>query len=71
MVCGPIALVEDNDQIDIDVAKGKLDLLVSKSELEARRKKWKGIKPHYTKGVLAKFANSVSSSADGAVTSPI
>lgn len=71
MVCGPIALVEDNDQIDIDVAKGKLDLLVSKTDLEARRKKWKAIKPHYTKGVLAKFADSVSSSADGAVTSPI
>ena len=32
MIGGPIALVKDNDQIDIDVAKGKIDLLVSKTE---------------------------------------
>ena len=49
MVGGPIALVKDNDQIDIDVAKGKLDLLVSKTELDKRKKKWKPINPHYTK----------------------
>lgn len=71
MVCGPIALVKDNDQIEIDVAKGRLDLLVSKTELKERRKKWKPIKPHYTKGVLAKYASMVSSAADGAITSPI
>jgi dihydroxy-acid dehydratase len=71
MVGGPIALVKDNDQIEIDLEKGKLDLLVSKTELETRRKKWKPIRPHYTKGVLAKYASMVSSAADGAVTSPI
>jgi len=71
MVGGPIALVKDNDQIDIDVAKGKLDLLVSKTELDKRKKKWKPIKPHYTKGVLAKYASLVSSATEGAVTSPI
>ncbi len=71
MVGGPIALVKDNDQIDIDVAKGKIDLLVSKTELDKRKKKWKPIKPHYTKGVLAKYASLVSSATEGAVTSPI
>jgi dihydroxy-acid dehydratase len=71
MVGGPIALVKDNDQIDIDVAKGKLDLQVSKTELDKRKKKWKPIKPHYTKGVLAKYASLVSSATEGAVTSPI
>ena len=70
MVGGPIALVKDNDQIDIDVAKGKIDLLVSKTELDKRKKKWKPIKPHYTKGVLAKYASLVSSATEGAVTSP-
>ena len=39
MVGGPIASVKDNDQIDIDVAKGKLDILVSKTELDKRKKK--------------------------------
>ena len=70
MIGGPIALVKDNDQIDIDVAKGKIDLLVSKTELNKRKKKWKPIKSHYTKGVLAKYASLVSSATEGAVTSP-
>jgi dihydroxy-acid dehydratase len=70
MIGGPIALVKDNDQIDIDVAKGKIDLLVSKTDLDKRKKKWKPIKPHYTKGVLAKYASLVSSATEGAVTSP-
>ena len=64
MIGGPIALVKDNDQINIDVAKGKIDLLVSKTELNKRKKKWKPIKPHYTKGVLAKYASLVSSATE-------
>jgi dihydroxy-acid dehydratase len=71
MVGGPIALVKDNDQIVIDIAKGKVDLLVSKTELNKRKKKWKPIKPHYKKGVLAKYASLVSSAAQGAITRPI
>jgi dihydroxy-acid dehydratase len=39
MVGDPIALVKDNDQILIDVAKEKMDLLVSKTELNKRKKK--------------------------------
>ena len=70
MVCGPIALVKDNDQIVIDVTKGKIDLLVSETELTKRKKEWKPIKPHYTKGVLAKYASLVSSADEGAVTNP-
>ena len=70
MVGGPIALVKDNDQIVIDIIKGKIDLLISKSELNKRKKKWKPIKAHYTKGVLAKYASLVSSAAAGAITQP-
>jgi dihydroxy-acid dehydratase len=70
MVGGPIALVKDNDQIVIDITKGRLELLVSKTELNKRKKKWKPIKPHFTKGVLAKYASLVSSAAEGAVTCP-
>jgi dihydroxy-acid dehydratase len=71
MVGGPIALVKDNDQIVIDITRGKIDLLVSKSELDKRKKKWKPIKPHYTRGVLAKYASHVGSAAEGAITYPI
>jgi dihydroxy-acid dehydratase len=70
MVGGPIALVKDNDQIVIDITKGKIDLLVSKTELNKRKKKWKPIKPNYTTGVLAKYASLVISAAEGAITRP-
>jgi dihydroxy-acid dehydratase len=70
MVGGPIALVKNGDNIIIDATKGKIDLLISKSELNKRRKKWKPTKPHYTKGALAKYAALVSSASLGAVTLP-
>ncbi|HEV2007096.1 MAG TPA: dihydroxy-acid dehydratase, partial [Burkholderiales bacterium] len=41
---GPLALVKTGDRIKLDVAKRKLELLVSDAELEARRKKWKAPK---------------------------
>ena len=60
--------VRDNDQIVIDVAEGKIDLIVSETDLTERKKEWKPIKPHCTKGVLAKYASLVGSAAEGSVT---
>ena len=40
-VGGPLALVKDGDRIRLDVPARKLELLVGKAEMEARRKKWK------------------------------
>ncbi|MFZ0697443.1 MAG: dihydroxy-acid dehydratase [Nitrososphaeraceae archaeon] len=71
MVGGPISLVKDGDLIDIDVKKGLVDLLISKAEFKRREKKWKPIKPHYTIGVLAKYASLVNSASEGAITRPI
>jgi dihydroxy-acid dehydratase len=71
MVGGPIALVKDRDNIIIDTVKGKIDLLVSKSELNKRKKRWKPMKAHYTKSVLAKYASLVNSASMGAVTLPL
>ncbi|HEY6587098.1 MAG TPA: dihydroxy-acid dehydratase [Nitrososphaeraceae archaeon] len=71
MVGGPISLVKDGDLIDIDVKKGLVDLLISKAEFKRREKKWKPIKPHYTSGVLAKYASLVNSASEGAITRPI
>ena len=71
MVGGPISLVKDNDEIVIDITKRNIDLNVSKSELNKRKKKWKPIKPHYTKGALAKYASLVSSASQGAITVPL
>ncbi|RMF30441.1 MAG: dihydroxy-acid dehydratase, partial [Candidatus Nitrosothermus koennekii] len=69
-VGGPIALVKNNDKIRIDAVKGKLDLLVSKEELDKRRERWKPIKPRYTWGALAKYASLADSAARGAITIP-
>ncbi|AIF83844.1 dihydroxyacid dehydratase [Candidatus Nitrososphaera evergladensis SR1] len=70
MVGGPIALVKEGDQIAIDTATSKIDLVVSKAELARRAKKWKPIKPHYRSGALAKYASLVQSASEGAITVP-
>ena len=67
-VGGPVAAVKNGDQITIDAAKRKLDLGVSAAELKARLAKWKQPKPRYRRGVLAKYANHVTSASQGAVT---
>jgi dihydroxy-acid dehydratase len=70
MVGGPIALVKEGDEIVIDTATSKIDLMVSKAELARRAKKWKPIKPHYKSGALAKYASLVQSASEGAITVP-
>lgn len=67
---GNIALVKNGDEIRINVEKNSLDLMVSESELEQRRKAWKPRKPNYETGALAKYASLVGSASEGAVTSP-
>jgi dihydroxy-acid dehydratase len=67
MVGGPIALVRGDDQIIIDMQKGRIDLMVSEGELGKRLKKWKPIKPRYSAGALAKYALLVESASEGAV----
>lgn len=68
-VGGPIAAVRDGDIIVFDIEKRRLDVELSDSELRARLKTWKPPAPRYARGVLAKYARSVSSAAQGAVTS--
>ncbi len=66
---GAIALVRDGDPIRIDVPERRLDLLVDEAELTTRREGWTPRPPRYTRGVLAKYARTVSSASDGATTS--
>jgi len=67
---GPIALIKDGDNIEIDASKGTINIKLSKTELLKRKKKWKNIKPNFTSGTLWKYLNSVGSSRNGAVTHP-
>ncbi|HET9436318.1 MAG TPA: dihydroxy-acid dehydratase [Candidatus Limnocylindrales bacterium] len=65
---GPIALVEEGDEVEIDVTAKRLDLLVDDAELERRRAAWVAPAPRYASGVMAKYAALVSSASEGAVT---
>lgn len=65
---GPIALIKDGDEIEIDAKKMQLNLLVDKKELAKRKKAWKQPKIKYTRGVLAKYRALVTSASEGAVT---
>jgi dihydroxy-acid dehydratase len=65
---GPIALVRDGDTITIDADRNLLELHVDEAELARRRAAWAPPPARYTRGVLAKYARAVSSSALGAVT---
>jgi dihydroxy-acid dehydratase len=64
---GPMAIVQDGDQITIDIDARKLDLHVSDEEIADRLAAWKAPKPRYTWGVMARYAALVSSASDGAV----
>jgi dihydroxy-acid dehydratase len=66
---GPIGLVAEGDTIRIDVPNRTLDLLVDDAELDRRREAFTPIEPRYTRGVLAKYARTVSSASLGATTS--
>jgi len=65
---GPIAVVQEGDEIVIDVDRKALDLVVPADELERRLAAWSPRPPNYTGGVLAKYAALVGSASDGAVT---
>jgi dihydroxy-acid dehydratase len=65
---GPLALVKNGDPIEIDAVMHTLNLGISAAELKKRRAKWKQPKPRYHRGVLAKYAATVTSASLGAVT---
>lgn len=64
---GAIALVRDGDQILIDIPGRRLELLVSREELERRRQNWVKPEPKVKHGYLARYAQLVSSASQGAV----
>ena len=67
-VGGPIAALKNGDLITFDIAKRSLSANLSGAELKKRLKTWKTPKPRYATGVMAKYARSVSSASQGAIT---
>ncbi len=67
---GPIALIKDGDEIEIDAAQNILNLNVSEDELAIRKKNWKPKETDFTSGTLWKYAQTVGPAHLGAVTHP-
>jgi len=67
MVGGPLAMVEDGDEIIIDIPNRKLDINIAKELLAKRKAKWTPPKPKITQGMLARYARCVTSADKGAV----
>jgi len=69
-VGGPIGLVKNGDYIVLDVENRELNLEVDSEELSRRKAEWTAPAPKYTTGVFSKYAKSVASASEGAITSP-
>ena len=67
---GPIALVKNGDIIEIDAIKATITLHVSDAELAERKTHWKPRKTDYGSGTIWKYAQTVGSALNGAVTHP-
>ncbi|MGZ5412585.1 MAG: dihydroxy-acid dehydratase [Solirubrobacterales bacterium] len=65
---GPIAAVRDGDQITLDVSARRLDVKLSDEEIADRVAIYEPPEPLYASGVMAKYAATVSSAAQGAIT---
>ncbi len=68
---GPLAAVRDGDRIEIDVEARELRIKLSDGEIKKRLTDWTAPAPRYTSGVFAKYAASVSSASEGAITSGV
>ena len=68
--CGPIALVEDGDEIEIDAEKNLLNLNVDEKTLSDRKTKWVNKEPEFMSGTLWKYMKTVGPANLGAVTHP-
>jgi dihydroxy-acid dehydratase len=66
-VGGPIALVQEGDEVELDIPNKRLTLYVSEEELAQRREGWEPPAPRVTKGYLARYAAGVGSASEGAI----
>lgn len=67
-VGGPIAVVNDGDEIEVNLDKFELNVKISDERLQARLANWQPKPPPYTTGVLSKYIKLVKPASTGAVT---
>ena len=68
---GPVAALRDGDTIEIDVQTRELRVNLTEDEIGKRLADWTAPAPRYKQGVFAKYAASVASASEGAVTTPL
>ena len=66
---GPIAAIREGDEITVDIDGRRLDIALSDEEIARRVAEYQVPKPPYARGVMAKYAATVSSASKGAITS--
>ena len=66
---GPIAAIAEGDQITIDIDARRIDVDLTDDEIAARVAAYEPPEPAFPSGVMAKYAKSVSSASEGAITS--
>lgn len=64
-VGGPVAVVENGDEIELDVAQRRLELLVSESEMKKRLARWRPPKPQYSRGYGKMFLEHILQAHEG------
>lgn len=62
---GPLAMVRDGDEIELDVERRRLDLLIDEREMERRRAEWVRPAPRYQRGYGALYAERVTQAHEG------
>src|SRR5438093_2516381 len=67
---GPIGLLRDGDNIEVDAAAGSLTVELSEAELDRRRATWQPRPPYFGSGALWRYAQTVGDAHLGAVTHP-
>ncbi|HEV2641644.1 MAG TPA: dihydroxy-acid dehydratase, partial [Candidatus Elarobacter sp.] len=65
-VGGPLALVQNGDQIELDVPNRRLELLVDAAELDRRRTAWRPLPPAYERGYAKLYTEHVLGAERGA-----
>jgi dihydroxy-acid dehydratase len=66
---GPIAAIREGDEITVDIDARRLDVGLSDEEIERRVAEYRSPEAPYSRGVMAKYAATVSSASEGAITS--
>ncbi len=65
---GPIALIQNGDEITVDAEKNEINMAVSDTELMNRKKNWQAPPYKYTRGTLYRYIKTVKSASEGCVT---